>query len=107
MTEVKQMENPHDEHNPILHMAVSPDGESIATLAADENLKFWKWWGKEGGRLKNARRRRSTGEDHTTGNHTGKCSNATSNIPSTNNYQDEDVTISSDLFKGLCGLSIR
>ena len=26
----------------VLHLAVSPDGESIATAAADETLKFWK-----------------------------------------------------------------
>ena len=26
----------------VLHLSVSPDGESIATAAADETLKFWK-----------------------------------------------------------------
>ena len=26
----------------VLHLAISPDGEDIATAAADETLKFWK-----------------------------------------------------------------
>lgn len=28
----------------ILHAALSPDGQSLATCAADENLKFWHIW---------------------------------------------------------------
>jgi WD40 repeat protein len=31
----------------VLHLAVSPDGESIATAAADETLKFWKVFPKQ------------------------------------------------------------
>lgn len=26
----------------VLHLALSPDGENVATCAADETLKFWK-----------------------------------------------------------------
>ena len=28
--------------NRVLHLAVSPDGENVATASADETLKFWK-----------------------------------------------------------------
>lgn len=31
----------------VLHLAVSPNGENIATAAADETLKFWKVFPKE------------------------------------------------------------
>jgi len=31
----------------VLHLAVSPDGENIATAAADETLKFWKVFPKD------------------------------------------------------------
>jgi WD40 repeat protein len=58
MTKVKQLKDPHESNKPILYMTVAPDGESIAKLAADENLKFWKWWGKEGGRIKDQISRR-------------------------------------------------
>lgn len=26
----------------VLHTAISPDGQTVATVASDENLKFWK-----------------------------------------------------------------
>ena len=35
----------------VLHLAVSPDGESIATAAADETLKFWKVFPRESSML--------------------------------------------------------
>lgn len=45
----------------VLHTSLSPDGQTVATCAADENLKFWKVFenrkrpgvaaGKEGGSL--------------------------------------------------------
>ncbi|KAI8918305.1 WD40-repeat-containing domain protein [Powellomyces hirtus] len=30
--------------NRVLHTAISPDGQTVATGASDENLKFWKIW---------------------------------------------------------------
>ncbi|KAF8931314.1 ubiquitin-protein transferase activating protein [Podila verticillata] len=36
----------------VLHTALSPDGQSVATVASDENLKFWKLFEP---RLKNAK----------------------------------------------------
>lgn len=32
----------------ILHSALSPDGQVIATAAADENLKFWRVFDHDG-----------------------------------------------------------
>jgi WD40 repeat protein len=40
LAQVKEIPSAHDSR--ILHMAMSPDGERIATVAADENLKIWK-----------------------------------------------------------------
>lgn len=40
LAQIKEIPNAHDSR--ILHMAMSPDGERIATVAADENLKIWK-----------------------------------------------------------------
>ncbi len=37
---MKEIPAAHDSR--ILHMAISPDGERVATVAADENLKIWK-----------------------------------------------------------------
>lgn len=31
----------------VLHLALSPNGEDIATAAADETLKFWKVFPRE------------------------------------------------------------
>ncbi|KAF9961939.1 ubiquitin-protein transferase activating protein [Modicella reniformis] len=31
----------------ILHTAISPDGQTVATVSSDENLKFWKLFEKE------------------------------------------------------------
>ncbi|KAG0288754.1 ubiquitin-protein transferase activating protein [Linnemannia gamsii] len=31
----------------VLHSAVSPDGQTVATVASDENLKFWKLFEKQ------------------------------------------------------------
>ena len=33
----------------VLHMAKSPDGNSICTASADETLRFWDMWGSETG----------------------------------------------------------
>ncbi|KAI8818765.1 WD40 repeat-containing protein [Fimicolochytrium jonesii] len=32
----------------VLHTALSPDGQTVATGASDENLKFWKVWERRG-----------------------------------------------------------
>lgn len=32
----------------ILHSALSPDGQVLATAAADENLKFWRLFESDG-----------------------------------------------------------
>lgn len=40
LAQIKEIPTAHDSR--ILHMAMSPDGERIATVAADENLKIWK-----------------------------------------------------------------
>ena len=29
----------------VLHMAISPDGQTVASAAADETLRFWKLFG--------------------------------------------------------------
>ena len=34
----------------VLHMATSPDGSLVCSLAADETLRFWKIFGSEGKR---------------------------------------------------------
>ena len=38
----KVMELPHAHDSRILHTALSPDGQTVCTGAADETLKFWK-----------------------------------------------------------------
>ena len=40
LAQIKEIPSAHDSR--ILHMAISPDGERVATVAADENLKIWK-----------------------------------------------------------------
>lgn len=40
LAKIKEIPSAHDSR--ILHMAMSPDGEKIATVASDENLKIWK-----------------------------------------------------------------
>ena len=50
MTRIADM--PHAHNARILHMATAPEGDTIATLAADENLKFWKTWSRDGGKIK-------------------------------------------------------
>jgi cell division cycle protein 20 (cofactor of APC complex) len=35
----------------VLHMAVSPDGNTVVSGAADETLRFWKVFGSEGSKL--------------------------------------------------------
>jgi cell division cycle 20, cofactor of APC complex len=40
LAHIKEIPAAHDSR--ILHMAMSPDGERIATVASDENLKIWK-----------------------------------------------------------------
>ena len=40
LAQIKEIPGAHDSR--ILHMAMSPDGERVATVAADENLKIWK-----------------------------------------------------------------
>lgn len=40
LAQIIEIPSAHDSR--ILHMAMSPDGERIATVAADENLKIWK-----------------------------------------------------------------
>lgn len=44
---MKEIPSAHDSR--ILHMAISPDGERVATVAADENLKIWKVFEKPQG----------------------------------------------------------
>jgi cell division cycle 20-like protein 1 (cofactor of APC complex) len=34
--------------NRVLHLSTSPDGENIATAAADQTLKFWKVFPRSG-----------------------------------------------------------
>lgn len=41
---MKEIPAAHDSR--ILHMAISPNGERVATVAADENLKIWKVFGQ-------------------------------------------------------------
>lgn len=41
-TLTKVLELPHAHESRILHMTLSPDGQTVCTGAADENLKFWK-----------------------------------------------------------------
>jgi cell division cycle protein 20 (cofactor of APC complex) len=38
----------------VLHMAISPDGQTIASAAADETLRFWKAFGEKEGASKSA-----------------------------------------------------
>lgn len=35
----------------VLHMAVSPDGNTVVSGAADETLRFWKVFGSDGAKL--------------------------------------------------------
>ena len=44
LAQIKEIPTAHDSR--ILHMARSPDGERIGTVAADENLKIWKTFEK-------------------------------------------------------------
>ncbi|ORZ26541.1 WD40-repeat-containing domain protein [Lobosporangium transversale] len=43
----------------ILHTALSPDGQTVATVASDENLKFWKLFEKKVASKKDGRGKRS------------------------------------------------
>ena len=45
---VKNVEIPAHEHR-VLHAALSPDGQMLATAASDESLKFWKLFEKKTG----------------------------------------------------------
>jgi cell division cycle protein 20 (cofactor of APC complex) len=45
---VKNVEIPAHESR-VLHSCLSPDGQTMATAAADESLKFWKIFEKKGG----------------------------------------------------------
>lgn len=47
-TLVRNVEIPAHESR-ILHSSLSPDGQTLATAAADENLKFWKIFEKKAG----------------------------------------------------------
>lgn len=47
-TLVKNIEIPAHESR-VLHSALSPDGQMLATAAADESLKFWKVFEKKPG----------------------------------------------------------
>jgi len=47
-TLVKNVEIPAHETR-VLHAALSPDGQMLATAASDENLKFWKLFEKKAG----------------------------------------------------------
>lgn len=47
-TLVKNTEIPAHESR-VLHSALSPDGQTLATAAADESLKFWSVWEKRPG----------------------------------------------------------
>ncbi len=40
MTKVVDIPHAHDSR--ILHITMSPDGQTVCTGAADENLKFWR-----------------------------------------------------------------
>ncbi|KAF9904575.1 ubiquitin-protein transferase activating protein [Linnemannia zychae] len=45
MSKVVDIPAAHDSR--VLHSAVSPDGQTVATVANDENLKFWKLFEKQ------------------------------------------------------------
>ena len=45
---VKNVEIPAHESR-VLHSCLSPDGQTLATAAADESLKFWKVFEKKAG----------------------------------------------------------
>lgn len=45
---VKNVEIPAHESR-VLHSCLSPDGQTLATAAADESLKFWKIFEKKAG----------------------------------------------------------
>lgn len=45
---VKNVEIPAHESR-VLHSCLSPDGQTLATVAADESLKFWKVFEKKAG----------------------------------------------------------
>jgi len=45
----------------ILHTALSPDGQTVATVSSDENLKFWKLFEKSKKEGKVARRLAKSG----------------------------------------------
>ncbi|KAH0135866.1 hypothetical protein KCU67_g16222, partial [Aureobasidium melanogenum] len=47
-TLVKNVEIPAHESR-VLHSCLSPDGQMLATAAADESLKFWKVFEKKAG----------------------------------------------------------
>jgi cell division cycle protein 20 (cofactor of APC complex) len=44
----KVVELPNAHQSRILHMAISPDGQTVCSGAADENLKFWKLFSFDG-----------------------------------------------------------
>lgn len=43
----KVVDIPNAHTSRILHMTMSPDGQTVCTGAADENLKFWKVFAAE------------------------------------------------------------
>ncbi|ORY14208.1 WD40-repeat-containing domain protein [Clohesyomyces aquaticus] len=58
---VKNMEVPAHESR-VLHSCLSPDGQMLATAAADESLKFWKIFEKKAGAPSIAAQGASTGK---------------------------------------------
>jgi len=60
LAHIKEIPAAHDSR--ILHMAMSPDGERIATVAADENLKIWKIFEKPPTSLKDGKSSRASSE---------------------------------------------
>lgn len=61
-TLVRNVEIPAHETR-ILHSALSPDGQTLATCASDENLKFWKLFEKRAGGAGNSRRGTGNGKN--------------------------------------------
>ncbi|KAG0037192.1 ubiquitin-protein transferase activating protein [Podila clonocystis] len=68
----------------VLHTALSPDGQSVATVASDENLKFWKLFEP---RLKNAKGGKLT----RTLSRSGSFSAGTSKGLGMDDYDDENA----------------
>ncbi|KAA8911746.1 WD40-repeat-containing domain protein [Sphaerosporella brunnea] len=63
-TLVKNVEIPAHETR-VLHAALSPDGQILATAASDENLKFWKIFEKKAGAASSSSRTATSGKGMT------------------------------------------